>query len=133
MHARDTGHTGTCSSCTSRSPFSVWPSDSRCSTLSNTVVLIPGALMMIPTTVSGWLSWRGKYKSARTYIFKRKIITAALMLVTSAMLVSWRLSFYSILTEEPGMAHWVYIAGSSLLILGAVVEGYYGGRLHHLN
>ena len=104
-----------------------------CFTLSSTMVLIAGALMMIPTTVSGWRSWKRTYKGAQTYIFKRKIIIAALMLVTSAMLVGWRLSFYSIFTEEPGAAHWVYMAGSALLIMGAVLEGYYGGRLHHAN
>ena len=75
-----------------------------CFTLSSTVVLIAGTIMMIPTTVSGWRSWKSSYKGARTYIFKRKIITAVLMILASAMLVGWRLSFYSIFAEEPGAA-----------------------------
>lgn len=104
-----------------------------CFTLSSTVVLIAGALMMVPTTVSGWLSWKHNYKGTRTHVSTRKIVTATPMLVTSAALVGWRLTFYSIFAEEPGAAHWIYMAGSSLLILGAVVEGYYGGRLHHSN
>lgn len=104
-----------------------------CFTLSSTVVLLAGALMMVPTTISGWRSWKINYRGAQTYIFKRKIITAILMLVTSVLLVGWRLLFYSIFTEEPQAAHWIYMTGITLLISGAVVEGYYGGRLHHFD
>jgi uncharacterized membrane protein len=104
-----------------------------CFTLSSTVVLIAGTLMMIPTTISGWRSWKSNYRGAQTYIFKRKITISIMMLATSVMLVSWRLSFYSIFTEEPQAAHWIYMAGITLLIAGAVAEGYHGGKLHHFD
>jgi hypothetical protein len=30
-----------------------------------------------------------------------------------------------------GAEHWIYLAGNTLLILGTLAEGYYGGRLNH--
>jgi hypothetical protein len=33
------------------------------------------------------------------------------------------------MNNSPG--HWIYLAGNTLLIFGAIVEGYYGGRLSH--
>lgn len=27
--------------------------------------------------------------------------------------------------------HWIYMAGNAFLIMGALIEGFYGGRLNH--
>lgn len=64
-------------------------------------------------------------------LFKRKIIIAFAMTGFSVLLMGWRLSFYGFFGEESLLAHWTLVAGSMLLVLSAVVEGYYGGRLHH--
>lgn len=103
----------------------------ECFTLASTVALTAGALMMIPTTATGYRSWRIAYRGARTPLFARKIRVALLMTAASAALAGWRLSAYSVFREEPGGAHWAYAAGTILLIAGAVAEGYLGGRLHH--
>lgn len=103
----------------------------NCFTLASAVVMTAGAVMMVPTTWSGWLSWKHSYKGARTRLFQRKIITSFIMLGISVPLIAWRLAYSSIFAEEVDAGHWIFMVGSILLILGAVVEGYYGGRLHH--
>jgi uncharacterized membrane protein len=102
-----------------------------CFTLSTTVVILLGTLTLIPTTTSGWATWKHKYKGAGTYIFKRKITTSFVMLGTSVLLTIWRFTFYDIFTEEPTYAHWIFMIGTILLMLGSILEGYYGGKLHH--
>ncbi len=103
----------------------------NCFTLASAVVMTAGAVAMIPTTLSGWMSWKRTYRGARTKVFRRKIIVAFTMLGLSVSLMAWRLAYSSIFAEETAPAHWVFMAGSVVLIIGAVVEGYYGGKLHH--
>ena len=101
-------------------------------TLASTVVILSGSVVMIPTTISGWFTWKHKYKGASTFVFRRKIITSFAMLVVSVALTIWRFLAYSIFTDEPyGYAHAVFLVGSLLLIFGSVIEGYYGGKLTH--
>ncbi len=96
------------------------------------VTLMGGALAMIPTTWTGWATWRGRYKGATVPLFKKKIITAFVMLVLSVSLVLWRSLTYDIFSNQPYLRdHLVYFTGTALLIAGSVVEGYYGGRLNH--
>jgi uncharacterized membrane protein len=102
-----------------------------CFTLSTTVVILLGMIAMIPTTTSGWSTWKSRYKGARTFLFQRKIGTAYFMLAISILLTIWRFTYYDIFTDEPNIPHWIFMAGTLLLIIGAVVEGYYGGKLHH--
>lgn len=102
-----------------------------CFTLSTTVVILLGTIAMIPTITSGWSTWKSRYKGAGTFLFQRKIVTAFVMLAISISLTIWRFTYYSIFTDEPNIPHWIFMAGTFLLIVGAVVEGYYGGRLSH--
>jgi uncharacterized membrane protein len=103
-----------------------------CFTLASTVIILAGAITMIPTTISGWSSWKHKYKGAFTFIFKRKILTSFFMLGISIVLTIWRFLLFSIFSDEPyNYAHWIFLFGTILLILGAVIEGYYGGKLTH--
>ena len=95
-----------------------------CFTLATTVVILIGAVAMIPTTTSGWSTWKHKYKGGVTLLFKRKIVTAYVMLAISILLTIWRFIFD--FTDEPTT---VDIHGRTFLILGAVTEGYYGGNL----
>lgn len=100
-------------------------------TLASAVVMTAGAVMMIPTTLSGWMSWKRSYKGAKTKLFKRKITIAFTMLVFSLVLMAWRLTFSAAFDEKLAAAHWIFMAGSVLLIVGAVAEGYFGGKLRH--
>ena len=95
-------------------------------TLSSTVVLLLGTIALIPTTTSGWFTWKSRYKGAGTILFQRKIVTSFIMLAISIILTIWRFAYYSIFTNEPNIPHWIFMAGTLLLILGAAVEGYYG-------
>ncbi len=87
---------------------------------------------MIPTTWSGWSTWKHYYKGARVMLFQRKIAIAFGMLGLSVILSIWRFLFFGFFTEAPeSPQHWIYLLGNTLLVTGAIVEGYYGGRLNH--
>jgi uncharacterized membrane protein len=90
--------------------------------------LIAGTAVLLPTTLSGWLTWKSRYKGARGKLFLRKIRISYIMIGISIILVIWRSSF-------PDTLHsvWLglYATGITLLLLGAMAEGYYGGRLNH--
>jgi len=50
----------------------------------------------------------------------------------SLALFIWRYFVLGFLSEVPeNPQHWIFVAGTTLLVTGAVIEGYYGGRLHH--
>ena len=103
-----------------------------CFELATNVALIAGAIMMIPTTWSGWNSWKKNYKSAHIMLFQRKIMTAFIMLGISIPLATWRSVFLGLFEQSHTTGeHVVYLIGNTLLIIGAIVEGYYGGRLNH--
>lgn len=104
----------------------------RCFEIATNVSLIGAIVMMIPTTWTGWFTWKSDYKGAKIKLFRRKIGTSFAMLALSIPLVTWRIIFLGLFEEAPeSPAHWIYLAGNTLLILGAIAEGYYGGRLHH--
>jgi nicotinamide riboside transporter PnuC len=100
--------------------------------LAGNITLIAGAVVMIPTTLTGWFTWKSRYKGAKVPLFKRKISIAFGMMVYSIALIVWRLVFYNITSDLPNnLAHWFYLIALGLLPLGAALEGYYGGKLNH--
>jgi len=105
---------------------------SGCFEIASTVALIGAAAMMIPATLTGWFTWKKQYKGARVLIFQRKIAISYAILAVSTALVSWRTTQFKAFQDAPQSPwHWLYLAGIMLLIAGAGVEGYYGGRLNH--
>jgi uncharacterized membrane protein len=103
-----------------------------CFELATNVALMGGAAMLLPTIATGWSEWKNHYHSAKGLIFKRKIAAAFVMAALSLPLVVWRVAALGLFEEaRENPAHWIYLAGNTLLILGAVIEGYYGGRLNH--
>jgi uncharacterized membrane protein len=103
-----------------------------CFELATNMALIGGAALLIPTVWTGWSEWKGRYRGAKGLIFRRKITTAFGMATLSLLLVIWRIIALGLFEEVPrSPEHWIYLAGNSLLILGAILEGYYGGRLTH--
>lgn len=96
------------------------------------VSLAVGTVVLIPTVWSGWRSWKRNYQGAVVVIFQRKIAIAFSLLGLSIALSVWRFAIVFWFTEQPGnLSHWPYVAGNTVLIMGALAEGYYGGRLNH--
>lgn len=103
-----------------------------CFELATNVALITGAVFMIPTTWTGWITWKSSYKGARVLIFNRKITISFIILGVSVILATWRVAFLGFFEEAHySPEHWIYLAGNTVLILGAAAEGYYGGKLNH--
>ena len=105
---------------------------SGCFTLGTSVLIGTGAVAMVPTVISGWTTRAHKYHGASTPLFKKKIYTAFIILGLSVPLLVWRLIIFSVLVDEPySWEHWILLLGTTLLITGAIIEGYYGGKLNH--
>ncbi len=103
-----------------------------CFEVATNVCVLGATLMLVPTTLSGWLSWKETYKGFRSPIFLRKIRIAWSMLALSVPLTILRFAFLDLFTHEYwSFWHWLYLAGTGLLIGGATLEGYFGGSLHH--
>jgi hypothetical protein len=103
-----------------------------CFELAAFVSLILGALVMIPTTISGWITWKRKYKGIKGKIFLSKIRISFAMIAVSIALIAYRSTF---VTEDLDVLHnawhFLFYVGGTLLFVGAVAEGYFGGRLNH--
>jgi uncharacterized membrane protein len=103
-----------------------------CFELATNVALIGGTVTLLPTIATGWSEWKSHYHGAKGLIFKRKITIAVGMAVLSLPLVVWRIASLGLFEEAPqSPVHWIYLTGNTFLILGAVLEGYFGGRLNH--
>lgn len=87
-----------------------------------------GVLVLVPTTTSGWLTWKRRYKGMRGKMFLYKIKIAFGMIALGVVLVSIRLIFHPQLHI---VWMWTYPAGIALLLAEAMIEGFYGGRLNH--
>jgi hypothetical protein len=104
----------------------------ECFELSTNVTLVAGAVSMVPTTWTGWRTWKRSYNGSMVPLFRRKIAIAAGLLVGSVSLSIWRIGFPGMFPDSSyGTAHWVYLAGNTLLIAGAAAEGFFGGQLNH--
>jgi uncharacterized membrane protein len=103
-----------------------------CFELATNVTLLMGTIMMIPTTLTGWQTWKRNYRGAQVPLFQRKIFLAFILLGISIPLTIWREVYLGIFVEVPfGPSHWLYLAGNAILIAGAAAEGFYGGQLNH--
>jgi hypothetical protein len=103
-----------------------------CFEIATNVALVAGTTMMIPTTWTGWQTWKSDYHGARVALFQRKIAIAFALLLVSIALTVWRVGYLGMFLEIPyGPTHLLYLAGNTLLIVGAAAEGLYGGLLNH--
>jgi len=100
----------------------------ECFELAGYIMLAGGAIMLVPAVVTGWITWKGRYRGVRGKIFVPKIRIAYAMVGLSAALLIFRGFFVH---TEHTLWHFVYGVGFVILFLGALAEGYYGGRLNH--
>ncbi len=103
-----------------------------CLEIATNICLIGGTVLLLPSVLSGWATWKKQYRGFRSPVFQRKITIAYLMLGLSLPLTFWRTVYLNAFTNvEWGTAHWLYFTGTILLIIAASLEGYFGGTLHH--
>ena len=104
----------------------------ECFEVATNVCILGATLTMGPTILSGWSTWKTTYKGFRSPLFLRKIRIAWFMLGVSVPLTIVRFAFLDLFTNANwNVWHWIYLAGTTLLIGGAILEGYLGGSLHH--
>lgn len=99
-----------------------------CYELAASICLFAGMIILLPTIISGWITWKGRYKGLPGKIFRYKIKIALAMFIVSILLVMIR-SFL----PETWHLFWMilYPVGIFFLMLGSMIEGFYGGRLNH--
>ncbi len=99
-----------------------------CFELASFLCLQAGAVMLIPTTWTGWSTWKSKYKGAETKIFRYKIKISYAMIILCLVLIGAR---GYLLNKSHTIWHIVFTTGFILLFVGAMAEGFYGGQLNH--
>jgi len=104
-----------------------------CFDLASNIMLLAGLAVMLPTTLTGWLTWKSKYKGAWVPLFRKKIMIACGIILFSAALISWRLAAYGITADIPddNYTHWIFLVATALPPFAAMFEGMLGGRLNH--
>jgi uncharacterized membrane protein len=106
--------------------------DNNCFALAAYVSLITGTIVTLPTTATGWFTWKNRYKGSKGDLFLNKIRIAFGMIALSVVLTIFQTVFpFDFLDVRHSLWHFLYMTGVTLLMLGAVAEGYYGSRLHH--
>jgi uncharacterized membrane protein len=103
----------------------------QCFEMASTVVLVAGVAALFPTTLTGYFTWKRQYNGAKASIFRRKIMIAVALLLIGVPLCVWRIIIGPSPEASRPRIHWAYFIGTSLMIVGAVLEGYFGGRLSH--
>lgn len=101
---------------------------SSCFELASYLSLLAGIGALVPSALSGWLTWKSRYKGMKVKVFVYKIRTAFAMMALSAVLI---LARPFVVAHLHTAWHWIYTVGIVFLLIGAGVEGYHGGRLNH--
>jgi hypothetical protein len=99
--------------------------------LATSVCVIAGAISLAPATISGWFTWKRYFRGSKALIFRRKILVAFIMLAVSIPQATWRVALHNFHIDVPGITHVTFFFATALLIAGAIIEGYIGGRLAH--
>jgi uncharacterized membrane protein len=106
--------------------------ETSCFDLAGFISLVAAAIVLLPTTITGWITWKGRYKGLKSKLFSNKIRISVAMIILSLALVTYRGIVYAYnLGPEKAAWHGFYFAGITALFAGAVAEGYFGGRLNH--
>ena len=99
-----------------------------CFELAGYLCLLAGVIMSVPTTITGWSTWKSKYKGARTNIFVNKLYISCFIFAVGTLMIFLRAYF---IEGEHTLWHFVFGFGFVALFSASMMEGYYGGRLNH--
>ena len=99
--------------------------------VSTDIVFVAAVLMLFPAAFTGWRTWKTSYKGAKIMLFQRKIAAAWAMFAIGIPAAIWRVWLERNGIEDTFWIDAVYFLSIALLVAGAIVEGYYGGRLSH--
>lgn len=103
-----------------------------CYSLAAYVTLVGSTALLVPTTITGWFTWKRRYKGSKSRLFLTKIrIAAALVPVSLALVVYKTIYPFTALDVTHRFGHAIYFAGIFVLMVGGFAEGFWGGRLHH--
>lgn len=103
-----------------------------CYVLGTYVSLVLGAAAMLPLTATGWFTWKRAYKGSRSRLFLMKIWLSAGMIVVSISLAVYQTVHpFHVLDLANELGHVLWLGGALFLVIGAGIEGYFGGQLHH--
>lgn len=103
-----------------------------CMSRASYVTLVASAAVLVPVTLTGWQTWKKAYNGSQIRVFRIKIaISAAMIPLAAGLAVYYTVYPFERLDPGHGLPHLIYFAGLTLLMLGAMAEGYYGGQLHH--
>jgi len=103
-----------------------------CFVLAAYVSLLSGAASMVPVTATGWVTWKREYGGSRSTLFLIKIwVSVSMMFVSGGLALYQTADPFRVLDLGNRAGHVLYVAGLVLLMIGAVVEGHWGGKLHH--
>jgi uncharacterized membrane protein len=103
----------------------------ECFELASTVTLVLGVVALVPTTATGYFTWKTQYHAAHVPIFRRKVMISLALLSVGLPLCVWRILIGKSTESTLPQIHWPYFFGTALMCIGAILEGYYGGRLSH--
>lgn len=103
-----------------------------CYVLAGYVSLLLGAAAMLPLTATGWFTWKRAYKGFKSKPFLTKIwLSVGMIAVSIWMSLYQTLHPFHVLDLANDLGHVFWLMGALFLVVGAVVEGYFGGQLHH--
>lgn len=103
-----------------------------CYTQATYVSLVLGAGAMLPLTATGWFTWKRTYKGFKNRLFLTKIWFSVGMIVVGLLMAIYQtIHPFHVLDLANETGHVLWLAGALFLVVGAVVEGYFGGQLHH--
>ncbi len=90
--------------------------------------LLAVLLTLPPVLLTGYLEWQRNYQGIKTNIFKIKIVCSIVILISTSVLVVWRIIEPEVVAEG-SPKRFIYL-GIAVLLLGAVgVAGHQGGKL----
>ena len=85
-------------------------------------------LAMPPVMITGYITWKYKYKGARTSLFTMKIVAACVATVTLLSLVVWKTIQPDVLSNA-STGRWPFLLLALLLLASVGLAGHLGGKL----
>ncbi len=86
-------------------------------------------LLTMPAVLyTGYISWRHKYKGARTDLFFNKILCAGFVTLLSLVIVMWWIIDPTV-ASTGGDGRWIFLILNGLLVAFGAAAGWLGGKL----